>query len=380
LLIVDNESDTYDRDDIALSRVVSDPQLDAAVLKAKDARLKIIPWKLGKSSALRERNVTEVRGFPLGVFQAISDGKVISAYDHDTDKDWDHDDFVIDALLSRGNSGSPVLAVSCKTGEFELVGMHHAGYTGANALNVVVGIDQLRDLMTTLKRKPRPRSDGVATTLDPAARARLMRDSPSVMESFFPFGPLPALVLQRSDATIVFALFPRAFPLHTEPILVFEDRPAVGEFGELGRIWFGGARGLKEYKRAELDAEALGQVRRVLDALRHVSMSALEYRAAVSEQSGSREQFERMGRLERALQKSAESRADLAQLAIDLAEHLGPKSGDVVVTLAAVLTSTSVMAPAASADISGPPSSNGATPTTVFEPAVKPRRPYKPNE
>ena len=35
----------------------------------------------------------------------------------------DHVDFVVDALLSEGNSGSPVLAVSCKSRLMELVGV-----------------------------------------------------------------------------------------------------------------------------------------------------------------------------------------------------------------------------------------------------------------
>ena len=35
-----------------------------------------------------------------------------SEHDHDDYGEWDHDDFVVDALLSAGNSGSPVLAVS----------------------------------------------------------------------------------------------------------------------------------------------------------------------------------------------------------------------------------------------------------------------------
>ena len=114
----------------------------------------MLPWKIGRSAALRERNVVEVRGFPLGAFQATNVGKVVSAFDHDSYHEWDHDDFVVDALLSSGNSGSPVLAVSCRTGEFELVGIYHAGYAEGSALNVVVGIDQVRDLLTTLKRTP----------------------------------------------------------------------------------------------------------------------------------------------------------------------------------------------------------------------------------
>ncbi|HTP29349.1 MAG TPA: serine protease, partial [Anaeromyxobacteraceae bacterium] len=150
LKIVENERDAYERDDVPLARVIADPQLDIAVLRAK-VPLPIMPWKIGKSSLLRERNVVAVRGFPLGVLRANNVGKVVSAYDRDQDRDWDHDDFVVDALLSPGNSGSPVFAISCRTGEFELVGVYHAGYTAGSALNLVVGVDQLRDLFATLK-------------------------------------------------------------------------------------------------------------------------------------------------------------------------------------------------------------------------------------
>ena len=45
-----------------------------------------------------------------------------------------------------------MLAVSRVTGEYELVGIFHAGYSQGSALNVVIAIDQVRDLMTTLKR------------------------------------------------------------------------------------------------------------------------------------------------------------------------------------------------------------------------------------
>ena len=151
LTLVDNEHDDYPRDDVPLTVVVTDPPMDVAILRAH-APLQIMPWKIGRSADLRERNVVEVRGFPLGAFRATNIGKVVSAHDHDDYGDWDHDDFVVDALLSAGNSGSPVLAVSRVTGEYELVGVFHAGYSQGSALNVVIGIDQVRDLMTTLKR------------------------------------------------------------------------------------------------------------------------------------------------------------------------------------------------------------------------------------
>src|SRR5437763_1654276 len=144
------------------------PMLDAAILKANQ-RLTVLPYKVGKSAALRQGNAVIVRGFPLGVMQAVSSGKVVNPYDRDQEQGWDHVDFVIDALLSEGNSGSPVLAASCKSRELELVGVYHAGYKGHGALNVVVGIDQLIDFMHKKRRMPRaispegsPGSPGVA--------------------------------------------------------------------------------------------------------------------------------------------------------------------------------------------------------------------------
>ncbi|HEX4457544.1 MAG TPA: serine protease, partial [Polyangia bacterium] len=221
LLLVDNENDRYQTDDVPLQRVVSDPQLDAAVLRAK-VLLPVLPWKIGHSAALRDRNVVEVRGFPLGAFAATNEGKVISAFDHDDERNWDHDDFVIDALLSAGNSGSPVLAVSNRTGELELVGIFHAGYTDGSALNVVVGIDQLRDLMTTLKRSPRTHNDA-PVALDEPARSTLVRE---LMESpaapYFPFGTLTASVQPRTDGALVYELYPHDFPFHTAPLFAFE--------------------------------------------------------------------------------------------------------------------------------------------------------------
>ena len=62
--------------------------------------------------------------------------------------------------MSEGNSGSPVLALSCKSRELELVGAYHAGYKGHGALNVVVGIDQLVDFMKKKRRVPRALRSG----------------------------------------------------------------------------------------------------------------------------------------------------------------------------------------------------------------------------
>jgi serine protease Do len=299
--------------------------------------LPTLPWKIGRSAGLRERNIVDIRGFPLGAFKATNEGKVISAYDRDEYRDWSHDDFVIDALLSQGNSGSPVLAMSCKTGEFELVGVFHAGYTRGSALNVVVGIEQIRDLMTTLKRSPR--RDSAPPPADTQGRLGLMAGLRASSSAYFPFGGSTALASLREDGAVVFEVLNHDFPLRSHPVLVVEDLPgAPGEFGALGRVWFGNALGLKRYSRSDLDAEAQGLVVRVLDALRRDAQATLTFQAIDREAGASRERHDQVARLERALRKTTASRQDLSQLALDAAERLAPVSGELPAPLFEALT------------------------------------------
>ena len=56
--------------DRRFTRVAVDPLLDAAILKANQ-KLTVLPYKIGKSAGLRQGNAVEVRGFPLGVMQAV---------------------------------------------------------------------------------------------------------------------------------------------------------------------------------------------------------------------------------------------------------------------------------------------------------------------
>ncbi len=150
LKIVRDETDDYEPGHVPLAKLLSDTQADIAVLKTRK-QLPVLPYRLGRSAALRPGNLVQVRGFPLGAFAAVNTGKVLNPMTHDTERGWNHVDFMIDALLASGNSGSPVFAVSCRTSEPELVGVYHAGYTDAAALNAVVAIDQLRDELDTLK-------------------------------------------------------------------------------------------------------------------------------------------------------------------------------------------------------------------------------------
>jgi S1-C subfamily serine protease len=334
LKIVDDESDAYEPDDVPLSRVVVDPQLDIAVLRAK-VTLPVMPWRLGHSAALHERNVVDIRGFPLGVLRANNVGKVVSAYDHDDQHDWDHDDFVVDALLSPGNSGSPVFAISCRTGEFELVGVYHAGYEGGSALNVVVGVDQFRDLLSTLRRSPRAHPEGAP--LEHADRERLSERARLPDGSMFPFGNLVAAVHPRPDGALVFELEGRDFPLRTNPALVLEDLPTQGTFGAEGRIWAGNRQGLCEVDRSELDAESLAQLAKLLDTLRREALLSSDYRLAARGAMSSREAFHEFSRLERAAKRSATERQDQGQAAEELAERLCPDIAETRATLADAL-------------------------------------------
>jgi S1-C subfamily serine protease len=332
--IVESERDSYDRDDTPLQRVVTDRSMDMAVLKAH-ALLPILPWKVGRSADLKERNVVDVRGFPLGAFKATNVGKVVSTYDHDDEKEWDHVDFVVDAQLSPGNSGSPVLGVSCRTGEFELVGVYHAGYAGNTPLNVVVAIDQVRDMMTTLKKSPK-RERTEISALDRKARTRLVSGLDGAIDPFFPFDGAVAVARARTDGALIFEVMSPAFPVRSTPALVLEDLPEGQPegFGELGRIWVGGKFGLKAYAKGGLDADGQALVERVLDGLRANAELALDLRAAQGQAARDREHYEHMGKLERQLRRASAAQTDLANSMGELVERLSPRVGETTVSLA----------------------------------------------
>jgi serine protease Do len=336
LTLVDDERDAYARDDVPVSLVVTDAELDVAVLKAR-APLQVMRWKVGNSAALRERNVVEVRGFPLGAFRATNVGKVISARDHDDEGVWNHDDFVTDALLSSGNSGSPVLAISCATGEYELVGIFHAGYTQGSALNVVVGIDQVRDLMTTLKRT-RPTADATAP-LDRTARDRLAAALTDRAPLVFPFGGQVAAAQSKADGTILFSLYAKDYPFSVDPVLVIEDLPSAEEtsFGSQGRVWFGSARGLKAYERGGLDGEIQTLVAGLLRAFRSDVLAHVDYRRAAGD-ALTRQLSDRLRSMMRALQRTSSGRGDLTQPIAEDAERLSPQASERGVELVDLLS------------------------------------------
>ncbi len=348
LAIVDDDHDDYAADDIPLARVVSDPALDVSILRAH-SKLEILPWRIGRSAALVARDAVEVKGFPLGEFQATNVGKVISAYDHDDQGERNHDDFVVDALLSQGGSGSPVLAVSCKTGEFELVGIFHARYQAASALNVVVAIDQVRELMTTLKRSPRPAPE-LASELDAASRARIADSVAHDLDpSFFALGPLTASVRPRADGALVFAVFGPDFPRNSQPLLVLEDLRSddAKAFGKLGAVYVGGVAGLQVWAANDADADSQATLARLLASVRAAALATIDYRQSAQTAAASRDAFQRIAKQRRALDRAIDGQRETAAQLVDFAARTSAHTTGAPVRLVEIQTAIARPAPVA---------------------------------
>jgi serine protease Do len=226
--LVTNEAEPDGPDQPRLSPVVEDEALDLAVLASRRP-LRLMPYRLGRSADLRVGNAVLVRGFPLGAFPAANGGRVISVGQRDLERGWDHEDFAVDALLNLGSSGSPVLAVSCETGEPELVGIYHAGYRGAQGLNVVVALDGMRrvleDLVAPVRRAPER-----VSAADPREARAALASGPLIM----PFGGRAVRVEREGDA-VRFGVLDQAFPLSGRVEVSILDRgaPAAGRAAEL---------------------------------------------------------------------------------------------------------------------------------------------------
>lgn len=336
LHIVDNEDDEYEKDDIPLLRVVDDRALDAAVVRAK-VKLRVLPYRIGRSSALSVGNVVMVRGFPLGVFQAYNTGKIINTLDEDRYKHWDHADFIVDAQLSSGNSGSPVLALNRKSGEYELVGIFHANYTSANSLNAVIAIEQLRELMFQLKPRARPQvALGAEPLPEPEQRARLLKAlADKHFVAYVGLGALPVRIHAVGER-LLFEIFSKRFPLADQRIALLLDAPAPESWGALQQVWFGNERGYRSYTLAELDAETGGALKRVLQRLYALSGSTLAYREATNQVPESRQSVQQRILFQRTLTRAAAQDSDVAQQITELAAEQSPTTAEAALSLARV--------------------------------------------
>jgi S1-C subfamily serine protease len=249
--IVANEADPDSPAQPVLRPVIVDEPLDIAVLASREP-LRTMPYRLGRSSDLRVGNAVLARGYPLGAFPAANAGRVIGLGQRDVERNWDHEDFAVDALLNLGSSGSPVLAVACDSGEPEIVGVYHAGYRNAQGLNVVIAVDQLRSVLEELRAPVRPVA-AAEPEADPAEARAALGDGPVL----FPFGGR-AVRAERAGDAVRFSVLDVAFPLSTQVELSVLDRgaPADGRAAELRRALWAQLALVLRYRAAEGPAPA----------------------------------------------------------------------------------------------------------------------------
>jgi S1-C subfamily serine protease len=220
--IVANEAEPDGPEQPVLRVVLADEALDIAVLATREP-VALVPYRFGRSGDLRVGNAILARGYPLGAFPASNSGRVIGVGQRDVERGWSHEDFAVDALLNLGSSGSPVLAVSCETGEPEVVGVYHAGYRNAQGLNVVISLDQLRGALDELK-VPAQRLASAEPAGDPAeARAAIARGP-----VLFPFGGRAVRAERLGDGT-AFSVLDSTFPLSTRVELTVVDRGSAAD-------------------------------------------------------------------------------------------------------------------------------------------------------
>ena len=330
LKIVRNEEDDYEPGHVALAKMLSDPAADIAIVKAHKL-LPLMPFRFGRSSALRPGNLVQVRGFPLGAFSAVSVGKVVNPYTEDTEKGWSHSDFVIDALLSAGNSGSPVFAVSCRTSEPELMGVFHAGYADATALNVVVGIDQLREELDTLKV---PRRDGaLRAEVTAQDRDRVVKElfADPRRSLIFPFGGRSVLAQLADPATLRFAVLDEDYPMVTRESLALVDRSRSG-FGTLDTVMVLVDGASAQVPASALDPEIRDHFEKLYDAFWHQLLGVVDYRARLLRGRQSADVFTQAQQARARLRKKVPEQKEQLGLAMFEADRIGTVANTVAST------------------------------------------------
>ena len=231
--IVQNENDQFEKNFIELKVSAIAPELDAAILEGK-VKLEPIPYKIGSSSDLKTGNVVMIKGFPLGIFNASNTGKVINVNVEDNDGEWRHIDFIIDAQLNTGQSGSPVFAVNCSTGEYELVGLYHAFYSEGKGLNLAVGIDDLLDFIKGKKSIiPSQKEVSFLSNSEQFRIISYLLDPKNL--KLFQYGDSIFSVNLSKDRTITIEFFTDRFPTYAIPSFAIVDKHIKG-YGDVDEI------------------------------------------------------------------------------------------------------------------------------------------------
>jgi len=338
LKIVRDEEDDYEPGHIALKLALSDSASDIAIVKARKI-LPVMPFRIGRSSALRPGNLVQVRGFPLGAFAAVNVGKVVNPYTEDTERGWSHSDFVVDALLSAGNSGSPVFAVNCRTSAPELVGVFHAGYSDAAALNVVVSIDQLREELETL-RVPK-RGSGLHPEITAQDRDRVVKElfADQTHTLTFPFGNRIATVRLADPSTLRFSILDDDYPLVVKEGVTLVDRGMNG-FGTLDGIVVNVDGVPAEASPSLLEAEIREHFDKLYDSLWHQVLGVVDYRARLARAQKSADAFAEAQQAKMRLRKRTGEQKELLGLCLFDADRAGSVAQRAVATPPTALAGT----------------------------------------
>jgi serine protease Do len=313
LKIVRDENDDYEPGHVPLTKLLSDPQSDIAVLKAH-RMLGVMPYRIGRSASLRAGNLIQVRGFPLGAFAALSTGKVLNPSMVDSERAWHHADVMVDALLNAGNSGSPVFAISCRTGEAELVGVYHAGYTDAAALNAVVAIDQLRDELDSLK-VPRRDPAGLHADITAQDRDRLVKQlfADPTHSVTFPFAARSVVATLVDPDTLRFSVLDDDYPLVVQESMALIDHSHNG-FGTLDEIAVS-VDGVPTQAPAQaLDQDVRDHFDRLYDSLWRQVLGVVDYRARLAKGRGSADAFAEAQAARQRLRKHAGEQKEILNI------------------------------------------------------------------
>lgn len=359
LKIVHDENDDYEPGHVPLTKLLSDPAADIAVLKAKK-QLGVAPWRLGRSASLRAGNLVWVRGFPLGAFAALNTGKVLNPMTVDSERGWNHADFVVDALLNSGNSGSPVFAVSCRTAEPELVGVYHAGYTDAAALNAVVAIDQLRDELETLK-VPKRDPAGLHSEITAQDRDRLVKQlfAEPTHSLTFPFAGRSVVATLTDPQTLRFSVLDDDYPLVTQESMALIDHNHNG-FGTLDAVAVSVDGVPMEAPAPALDQDVREHFDRLYESLWRQVLGVVDYRARLLKGSGSADAFAEVQAARARIRKRASEQKEILNICVFEADRAN----------FGATRPTAATAPAAPAPASAAPASAAQLPAAASVPDV----------
>jgi hypothetical protein len=296
LKIVRDEEDDYEPGHVPLKVALSDSAADIAIVKARKT-LPVMPYRIGRSSALRPGNLVQVRGFPLGAFAAVNVGKVVNPYTEDTERGWSHNDFVVDALLS-----------------------------------VVVSIDQLREELETV-RVPK-RAGGLRAEITAQDRDRLVKElfADQSHSITFPFGGRIATVRLADPSTLRFSILEDDYPLVVSEGVTLVDRGANNGFGTLDGIVVHMDGVPAEASPALLDAEVREHFDKLYDSLWHQVLGVVDYRARLARAQKSADAFAEAQQAKLRLRRRNPEQKELLGLCLFDADRAGAVAQRAVAT------------------------------------------------